>query len=110
MIDLKFTTAEAYMADSNETLVSNTVANLKGVPTEAELIKLLQETTQIVTFKKLDGDERVMTCTKSFDIIPEQHQPKTQSKPKEGVITVWDTNAQGWRSFRYDRVKSVDNC
>jgi len=96
MNDLKFTTAGDF------------VAGLKDIPVQDELIKLLQEDIYTVTFLKLDGDERVMTCTKSFDIIPEEHKPKTEKQPKQGTVTVWDVNAKGWRSFRYDRVKKFE--
>lgn len=96
MNDLKFTTAGDF------------VAGLKDIPVQDELIKLLQEDIYTVTFLKLDGDERVMTCTKSFDVIPEEHHPKTQKEPKQGTVTVWDINAKGWRSFRYDRVKKFE--
>tara|TARA_B110000285_G_scaffold158532_1_gene176885 strand:+ start:2360 stop:2674 length:315 start_codon:yes stop_codon:yes gene_type:complete len=86
------------------------VADKKGIPTEDALTKMLQEGVFIVTFNKLDGAERVMTCTKSFTVIPQEHQPKTEStaKPKLGLVTVWDTNAKGWRSFKYDRVTKIE--
>lgn len=87
--------------------VKTTIADMKGIPSEEDLVKLLQEGRVIVTFNKLDGNERVMTCTKSFDIIPEEYHPKTNSKPKEGTITVWDLGTDAWRSFRYDRVTKV---
>tara|TARA_B100000902_G_scaffold386611_1_gene429492 strand:- start:516 stop:818 length:303 start_codon:yes stop_codon:yes gene_type:complete len=89
--------------------VKDTVANLKGIPTEEELVKMLQENTMKVTFNKLDGDERIMTCTKMTKLIPEESRPKTDKKPKEGTVTVWDMTANGWRSFRYDRVTKVEN-
>ena len=88
--------------------VQDTVADLKGIPTQVELLEKLRKETLVVTFNKLNGDERIMTCTKSFDIIPEEHKPKTDKEPKEGNVTVWDTNAKGWRSFRYDRVTKVE--
>jgi len=91
-----------------ESLVSETIANLKGIPTRDQLVNQLMNETLVVTFRKLDGDQRVMTCTKSFDIIPEDMRPKTTKEPKEGNITVWDINANGWRSFRYDRVEKVE--
>ena len=50
-----------------------------------------------------------MTCTKSFDVIPEEHKPKTDKAPKEGNVTVWDINAKGWRSFKYDRITKVED-
>lgn len=86
------------------------IARMKGIPTKEGLLKLLQEGTYNVTFKKLNGDERVMTCTKSFDIIPKEHQPKTNKETKPENITVWDTNANGWRSFVYDRVSKVEEA
>ena len=60
MNDLKFTTAGDF------------VANAKGIPTEEKLKETLRKETLVVTFNKLDGDERVMTCTKSFDVIPKK--------------------------------------
>jgi predicted DNA-binding transcriptional regulator YafY len=35
----------------------------------------------------------------------------SQKKVREvsdAVVSVWDVNAKGWRSFRYDRINSVD--
>lgn len=90
------------------TEVSDTIAQLKGIPTKEQLAERLQKETLTVTFLKLDGDRRVMTCTKSFDIIPLEHQPKTDKPAKEGTVTVWDVTAQAWRSFRYDRVEAVE--
>ena len=48
-----------------------------------------------------------MTCTKDTRVIPEEHHPKTTKEAHEKNITVWDTNAKGWRSFVYDRVRKV---
>ena len=88
-------------------IVSSKVAELKGIPTKEDLNKQLRESVLIVTFNKLNGDERVMTCTKDFKLIPESHRPKTDKEPPEGNVTVWDINANGWRSFKYDRVTKV---
>ena len=96
MNDLKFTTAGDF------------VANAKGIPTEEKLKETLRKETLVVTFNKLDGDERVMTCTKSFDVIPEESRPKTDKDSKAGTVTVWDLNAKGWRSFKYDRITKVE--
>ena len=94
---------------STLTEAAKVVAEMKGIPVEKDLIEKLKVETLVVTFKKLDGDERVMTCTKSFDIIPEESRPKTDKEPKAGTVTVWDINAKGWRSFKYDRVTKVEN-
>ena len=87
--------------------IKETIANMKGIPTQDDLIKTLQMQVAVVTFLKLDGDKRVMTCTKDLKVIPEVNHPKTDKKAKEGNVNVWDLNAKGWRSFKYDRVKKV---
>ena len=46
-------------------LVKDTVADLKGIPTEKDLVEQLRKDVLEVTFNKLDGDERIMTCTKT---------------------------------------------
>jgi hypothetical protein len=89
--------------------VKDTVAQLKGIPTEQELNNSLREGVLVVTFNKLNGDERVMTCTKKLDLIPEANRPKTEKVPPVGNITAWDINANGWRSFKYDRVTKIEN-
>jgi hypothetical protein len=63
-----------------------------------------------VTFTKVNGDERVMTCTLQEGIVPKavKDEPITQKAVRAvnpEVIPVWDINAEGWRSFRVDRVK-----
>ena len=88
--------------------IKEEIADMKGIPTQDTLLKTLQEKTAVVTFLKLDGDERIMTCTKSLKVIPEANHPKTDKQAKEGNINVWDLNAKGWRSFKYDRVKKVE--
>ena len=89
-------------------IVSSKVAELKGIPTLDELNNQLKESVLVVTFNKLDGDERIMTCTKKFELIPESSRPKTDKEPPKGNVTVWVLNAKGWRSFKYDRVTNVD--
>ena len=96
-----------------ESSVSETVANLKGIPTKEELKLLLSQNVLTVDFTKLDGDKRVMTCTLREDIKPAatKSDPMSQKKVREvsdAVVSVWDVNAKGWRSFRYDRINAVD--
>ena len=63
----------------DEPEVKKVVADLKGIPTQEKLIEILQTGVLIVTFNKLDGDERVMTCTKNNENIPEDMRPKTDN-------------------------------
>ena len=88
--------------------VSSHIAEIKGIPAKDELEQNLRNDIFVVTFKKLDGDERKMTCTKRTDLIPKDKLPKTETKTHDKTVTVWDTNALDWRSFRYDRIISVE--
>lgn len=77
---------------------------------------LLKEQEAVVTFTKVSGDVRVMTCTLDPSVVP----PAPASKPlaegemvkakKENadVCSVWDINSQGWRSFRWANVTNVE--
>ena len=96
------------MNDLKSKTVDDWIAVAKGIPTQEELLEQLKKDTLVVTFNKLDGDERIMTCTKSLDVIPEESRPKTDKEPKVDTVIVWDTTAKGWRSFRYDRVTKVE--
>jgi hypothetical protein len=64
-----------------------------------------------VTFTKKDGSERVMKCTTNENLIPqvveESLTPKREKKLNEEVMSVYDLEAAGWRSFRWDSVKQV---
>ena len=95
------------------TEVEDTVASLKGIPTKTDLKLLLSQNVVVVDFTKLNGDKRVMTCTLREDIKPAaiKADPMSQTKVREvsdAVVSVWDVNAKGWRSFRYDRINAVN--
>ena len=54
-----------------------------------------------------------MTCTLREDMKPRATKDDTMSQKKvrelsEEVVSVWDVNAKGWRSFRYNRINHVD--
>jgi hypothetical protein len=89
------------------------VAELKGIPTRTDLEKMLEQNVLVVDFTKLNGDKRVMTCTLREDMKPPatKKDPMSQEKVRkvsDAVVSVWDVNAKGWRSFRYERVNKVD--
>jgi hypothetical protein len=99
--------------DGKESLVTETVATLKGIPTKTDLKNLLEQNVLVVDFTKLNGDKRVMTCTLRDDIKPRATKTDTLSQKavrevSDAVVSVWDVNAKGWRSFRYDRINAVD--
>lgn len=72
-----------------------------------------------VTFNKKDGTERVMECTTNPSLVPlvetVVHETNTDNpidfpkvkKVNEEVMPVYDLEAKGWRSFRWDSIKQV---
>ena len=69
-----------------------------------------------VTFTKVNGDERIMSCTLKSDLLPvvvvaeavegEEVVVKQTKKPNPDVLAEFDVKAEGWRSFRWESVKS----
>jgi hypothetical protein len=82
-----------------------------------ELLNELQSGSVTVKFTKIDGTERVMVCTKSLELIPIESHP-TGVRPVKldanGVpivtelITVYDLEIKGWRSFLFNKVVEVN--
>ena len=68
-----------------------------------------------VVFTKKDGSLRTMLCTKDIETIPEAFRPKVKTdsdkpaKPTpDHLVSAFDLEANGWRSFVVDNVISVD--
>ena len=64
----------------------------------------LNEGVISVLFTKKDGTERLMKCTLHEDYVPELKGTKPINPD---VIAVYDVEALGWRSFRWDSIKNV---
>ena len=69
------------------------------------LAGILEKSVVEITFTKKDGTERVMNCTLLEDYLPET----TGAGRSAGsdALAVFDVDADGWRSFRWDSVKAV---
>ncbi|QLF81457.1 tail fibers protein [Escherichia phage vB_EcoM_FB] len=86
--------------------------------TEQETICLREKVKTIlsvgfheVLFEKADGSVRRMTCTRDLDLLPykEIQAPKPEaSKEPVSYIRVFDTKLNEWRSFRFDKLVSVN--
>jgi hypothetical protein len=76
-----------------------------------ELKQQLQGDVATVVFTKADGTERTMRCTLLAEYLPAPEGPQllTESARKENdsVLSVWDIENGGWRSFRLDSIKSI---
>jgi len=71
---------------------------------------MLHEGVAEVIFTKKDGTERVMRCTLKPELLPTvEVKESDETKPARATpadsLAVFDVEAQGWRSFRYDSVK-----
>lgn len=77
------------------------------------VVGALHEKVCEIVFTKANGDERVLHGTLKEDLLPQQIdveeaiQKKTK-KPNPDVLAVYDVQAEGWRSFRWDSVKNIN--
>jgi len=75
------------------------------------LRKLLKDEVVTLTFIKKDGTERVMKCTLSENVIPfavlDAISDKNHKKSVEAQ-SVYDLEAEGWRSFRWDSLRKIE--
>ncbi len=62
-----------------------------------------------VTFKKKNGDIRIMDCTLLEQYLPQQNDLEIAiAKNNPNTCTVWDVSANDWRAFRMDSVISIE--
>jgi hypothetical protein len=73
------------------------------------IVSHLQAGPVTVTFNKKDGDERVMTCSLQPELLPPSpvKESTTTKKENNNIISVYDLEAQGWRSFIVKNVTNV---
>ena len=76
---------------------------------KTDIQQQLKEGEVVIEFTKINGDYRKKTCTLSNDIIPKatKKDQLTEEKVRKinpEVCVVYDVNAKGWRSFRWDTV------
>lgn len=78
---------------------------------KSEVINMLKNETVDVEFVKKDGSLRLLTCTLREDKLPAQvdlEQAIQTRKENPDVLAVFDLVNQGWRSFRWDSVKTIN--
>jgi hypothetical protein len=77
-----------------------------------DIITHLSKGIHTVNFTKLNGEERIMTCTLDPQFLPifeGKSVPKPLSDKQLENISVWDTVALAWRSFKCNRINTIDN-
>ena len=64
-----------------------------------------------IDFVKADGTARSMTCTLNESLGAKPVNKLATEKPaiadKKETCVVWDCDANGWRSFRWDRLRKI---
>lgn len=83
---------------------------LKAEWDKEAIVNKLREDICEVSFTKVNGEQRVMRCTLKPSLIPvfesaETNVPKKTKKENPEVLAVFDVNADGWRSFKWDLLK-----
>ena len=76
-----------------------------------ELKQKLQGDIATVVFEKADGSLREMRCTLLAEYLPAPAGPQLLQEnvraENPNVLSVWDIENGGWRSFRMDSIKSI---
>lgn len=75
---------------------------------KSNLINMLQNGIINVKFTKADGTERVMRCTLAEHLVkPYEKKSEREKVVNQDIISVWDIEKEGWRSFRYDSLTEI---
>lgn len=79
--------------------------------TREDLVNRLRAGVVTVTFEKVDGSVRVMSCTLQPQYLPEEYRDRAPMLTEEAgnAISVWDLAANQWRSFRVGSVRNISN-
>ena len=78
---------------------------------KSNVITLMKEGVVTVEFTKVNGDYRKMEATLQPERMPEvvaEIEEKAPKKKSDTSLSVWDVNAEGWRSFRWDKLQTVN--
>lgn len=77
------------------------LSDFKVVYTEEAIKERLASGDVHFTYRKKDGTEREAYGTRNTDIITiNDAMPSGNGSEKTGVITYYDLNSKGWRSFK----------
>ena len=72
---------------------------------------LLKERPVTLTFTKKNGEKRVMNATLSENIIPQVKNSSENTETRKysaEAQPVYDLDAKGWRSFRWDSLTGIE--
>jgi hypothetical protein len=72
-----------------------------------DVLNMLNNRVVTVTFTKVNGEERVMNCTLLSEYLPGGTGPTLLQESAGDNVSVWDVEANGWRSFRVSSIKAI---
>lgn len=83
--------------------------------TRDEIINQMKNGVYGIVFRKVDGTHRIMDATLDHNHIPpyiagdrnESLEPKIVRKVNPDIVSVFDIEAQGWKSFRVENLISM---
>lgn len=83
---------------------------------KTQLKEIIQNNVVTVFFTKVDGTEREMKCTLMTEYLPDQYRNNNSQLLQESLgrlenvntLSVWDLDANSWRSFRCDSVTRIE--
>jgi len=76
--------------------------------TKESIRSLLKNDVLEVVFIKTDGSVREMKCTLQEKFVEAYDKKTDKVKPEsDNVISVWDLDNNGWRSFKLDSIQTV---
>lgn len=80
--------------------------------TREEVLTKLREGFIQIEFEKADGSMRQMIATLEEGVVPPKApaggNDETSRKKADTACAVWDIDAAGWRSFRWDKLRMFD--
>ena len=76
--------------------------------TREQLIEDLKTSEMYIDFVKTNGETRIMKCTLQESAIkPYERKTDREKKIIENNLSVWDLEAQDWRTVRIDSINRV---
>lgn len=99
---------EENMSENENSVQEHAFASAEG---QNWLKGLLHERAVTVVFTKKDGSDREMRCTLNENMIPFAESDAANGgnrKKSSEAQPVYDLDAKGWRSFRWDSIKAVN--
>lgn len=75
-----------------------------------QIKNILRSQVATVVFLKSNGERREMKCTLNMDHVPPSQWPrgKLAEDSNTDLVRVYDTQAQGWRSFNFRNFISIE--